>query len=271
MTTRHPEHRLRVVGDYVEFKYWWMTDGPHNCDDCFDCDLYCLDGDITCIAGTGDFRAGLFEADGEYITDDGYEISNSVFQGYKGYQWRFGPNMLAGPTRWVDCTDEVHKTGQTKKKDVSFSDLMSSNDHPKLRDLPGFELPPGEWSLWTIWLERTASDTVEVGITLNDRTYIAEDDSSSGQPSKIDVFAIYMRNGRPYSTWQIEPVCKPPKGDLDGSGFFDWGDVDFFSNWWLRRCVPSNWYCDGCDLNDDSMCNFTDFALFASYFLTGCN
>ncbi len=274
ITTRLPEHRLSVVGDYVEFKYWWMTDGPHDCPDCFGCDPYCLDDDITCIAGTGDFRAGLFEADGEYITDDGYDISSSVFQGYKGYQWRFGPNMLAGPLRieeWCQGYKEVHKTGQTKKKDVSFSDLMKSNDHPKLRDLPGFELPPGEWSLWTIWLERTASDTVEVGITLNDRTYIVEDDSSSGQPSKIDVFAIYMRNGRPYSTCQIEPFCTQPGADYNGDFDVDWKDLDLFGDFWMALCHQSSNHCQGRDLDQNHRVDFKDFAIFASQWGANCD
>jgi hypothetical protein len=208
--TRLPEHRLSQAGDIVELTYWWMTDGDHDCPDCFDCDLYCHDDDITCIAGTSDMRAGLFEADGEYITADGFDVSgSSVFAGYKGYAFRFGPNMRSGPTRWVDCTNEVHKTGNFQKKAESLDNLMYTNDG--LEDyIPGFELPPGEWSLWTISLERLSSSSVRTSITLNDRTYTWTDTDDDDQPQKIDVFAVHMRNHRPYSILALEPLSPPP-------------------------------------------------------------
>ncbi|MHC4212684.1 MAG: Calx-beta domain-containing protein [Planctomycetota bacterium] len=264
IVTRLEEHRLSVVGDYVEFQYWWMSDGQDNCADCFSCDLYCLDDDIRCIAGTSDFRAGLFEADGEYVTDDGFDTSSSIFTGYKGYGWRFGPNMLAGPTRWVDCTGEVHKTGNFAKKPVDSSNLLTSNDG--LEDyIPGFELPPGEWSLWTIWLERTATNTIEVGITLNDRTYIYTDGSSSGQPSKIDVFAIHMRNGRP------EPFCVQPRADYNGDSEVDWKDLDLFGDFWMALCHQSSNHCQGRDLDQSHRIDFKDFAIFASQWGANCD
>ena len=238
--TRIPDHDLSDVGDVVEISYWWLTDGAHNCADCFDCDLYCHDDDITCIAGTSDMRVGLFEADGEYVQADGLGVSNSIFQGYKGYQYRFGPNMLAGPTRWVDCQNEVHKTGQIKKKDVSFSDLLSSNDHPTLRDLPGFELPPGEWTLFTMRLERLSSSSVDVSMTFNNQTYSDTDGSSSGQPQKIDVLAIYMRNGRPYTRLVLDNVCDAiGEADFDGDDAVDGNDLEILGRDWLSTGDPA--------------------------------
>ncbi|MHC4363305.1 MAG: Calx-beta domain-containing protein, partial [Planctomycetota bacterium] len=208
--TRLPEHRFSQAGDMVEISYWWMTDGDHDCDDCFDCDLYCHDDDITCIAGTSDMRAGFFEADGEYVTGDGFDAGgSSIFEGYKGYAFRFGPNMRSGPTRWVDCTGEVHKTGNFQKKPADLDNLMHTNDG--LEDyIPGFELPPGEWSLWTISIERLSSSRVRTSITLNDRTYTWTDTDSGDQPTKIDVFSIYMRNGRPYSISELASTSPPP-------------------------------------------------------------
>jgi hypothetical protein len=211
--TRLPDHRFSQVGDVVELTYWWMSDGDHDCPDCFDCDLYCHDDDITCIAGTSDFRVGLFEADGEYITADGFDVyGSSVFTGYKGYGWRFGPNMKAGPTRWVDCTNEVHKTGMFQKKPVDLSNLLSTNDGLSGNNnlIPGFELPPGEWSLFTIRLERLSSSSVELSITLNDRTYTWTDGDDDDQPQKIDVLAVHMRNGRPYSRLVLDTLWQPP-------------------------------------------------------------
>jgi hypothetical protein len=106
--------------------------------------------------------------------------------------------MMAGPTRWVDCTDEVHKTGMFGKKPVNRSDLMSRNAGLMGR-IPGFELPPGEYSFFSVKLERLSSSSVRLSITLNDRTITHIDDSSEDQPQKIDVFAVSMRNKRPYT------------------------------------------------------------------------
>jgi hypothetical protein len=232
--TRIPDHDLSSPGKVVEISYWWMSDGAHDCPDCFDCDLYCHDDDITCIAGTSDIRVGLFEADGEYVEADGLGVSNSIFNGYKGYQFRFGPNMMAGPTRWVDCTNEVHKTGQIKKKDVGRSDLLSINDHPTLRNLPGFELPPGDWTLFTMRLERLSSSSVSVSMTFDDRTYSTTDGSSSGQPQKIDVLAIYMRNGRPYTRLVLDNVCEGlGDADFNGDDVVDEKDLGVIGQDWL--------------------------------------
>ncbi|MHC4620245.1 MAG: hypothetical protein ACYTEQ_21060 [Planctomycetota bacterium] len=96
------------------------------------------------------------------------------------------------------CWDEVHKTGNICKKPESEDNLMTYN-RGEMAYLPGFNLAPGEWSLWTISIERLSSSSVHLSITLNGRTYTDTDDSSNEQPSKIDVFAIHMRNGRPYS------------------------------------------------------------------------
>ena len=182
----------------MEVSYIWMTDGAHDCPDCFDCELNCWDDDITCIAGTSDMRVGLFEADGEYVESDGLGASDDIFVGYKGYEFRFGPNMRSGPTRWVDCHDEVHKTGQFAKKPADLSNLLSTN--AGLMDaIPGFELPPGQYSLLTMRLQRTSSSSVRMSITLNGRTYTETDNDSNEQPHKIDVLAVHMRNGRPYT------------------------------------------------------------------------
>jgi hypothetical protein len=214
--TRIPPEPLSSAGDKVEVSYWYMSDGKDDCppDSCYNC-IYC-DDDITCIAGTSDFRFGLFQADAEYITADGFNVYDPVFEGYKGYNWRFGPHLQPYPTRWVDCTGEVHKTGNFNKKPQSSSNLMTINegeirdDHGDIQYIPGFDLPPGEWSMITISLERLSSSDVELSITLNDTTYTCTDTSSSEQPTMIDVFGVHMRNGRPYTILALERVGPPP-------------------------------------------------------------
>jgi hypothetical protein len=223
--TRLPDNRLSQVGDIVELTYWWMSDGEGH-ESHPECEIGCqrndegcpcdYDDDIQCVAGTSDFRVGLFEADGEYISADGFEVyGSSIFTGYKGYGWRFGPHMDSYPTRWEDCQEpkpEVHKTGNFQKKPVDLSNLLSTNDGLSGRDnpIPGFELPPGEWSLFTIRLERLSSSSVELSITLNDRTYTWTDGDDDDQPQKIDVLAVHMRNGRPYSRLVLDTPWQPP-------------------------------------------------------------
>jgi len=233
--TRIPEKFLSQAGDVVEVSYYWMTDGAHDCPDCFACPDGCYDDSIECIAGTSDFRVGLFEADGEYVDADGLGTSNDIFVGYKGYEFRFGPNMRSGPTRWVDCTGEVHKTGQFAKKPADLSNLLSTNAG-LMAAIPGFELPPGEYSLFTIRLERLSSSSVKLTITLNDRTYSYTDNSSTDQPHKIDVLAVHMRNGRPYNRLVLAPVFpRGPKGDFNNDCVVDACDLAILSDDWLEE------------------------------------
>jgi hypothetical protein len=196
--TRLPEHRFSQIGDVIEINYIWMTDGDHDCHDCFACPDSCFDDDITCIAGTSDIRVGLFEADGQYVERDGLGIEDDIFRGYKGYNFRFGPNMIKGPNRWVDCTGEVHKTGNFGKKPPDSDTLMKVNEG-LIDYIDGFELAPGQYSPFIVRIERISHGSVRLSITLNGRTQTCIDDDGSNQTQKIDVLAVYMRNGRHYS------------------------------------------------------------------------
>jgi hypothetical protein len=227
--TRIPDQALSQVGHIVQRSYYWLTDGQHDCADCFACPGGCYDDSIECIAGTSDMRVGLFEADGEWVTSDGFSVTgSSIFAGYKGYAWRFGPNMIAGPTRWVDCTSEVHKTGNFQKKSAGLDNLMFTNDG--LTDyIPGFELTPGEWSVLTVKLERTGSSSVSSSITLNDRTYTWTDSSGGDQPSNIDVLAVHMRNNRPYSRLVLGSTTGPDN-DPPSPDPMTWATVPYGSS-----------------------------------------
>jgi len=233
--TRIPEQRLSQTGDAVEMSYIWMTDGAHACTDCFSCDLWCFENDIRCVDGTSDMRVGLFEADGQYVDRDGLGVENTIFDGYKGYNFRFGPNMIKGPNRFTDCHGEVHKTGNFAKKPPGSDSLMKINEG--LMDyIDGFELTPGEYSLFTVRLERTSSSCVKLSITLNGRTQSDTDCSGDDQPTKIDVFGIHMRNGRPYTRLV------------------------------LRSLIPQSCACPG-DLNDDAQIDLEDLQALAGILL----
>jgi len=188
--TSIPTQRLSEVGDIAEMSYMFMSDGPHGCGEgrkkkCLTSDDDdCYENDITCIAGTSDIRIGLYESypDPEDPGD----------RDLRGYNFRFGPNMMAGPTRWIDYKGEVHKTGMFCKGGMSKnSGLMGV--------IPGFELEPGKYSFFRVRLERISSDSILLSIKLNGRTIEYLDDSGENLPESVNVFAVSMRNGRPYT------------------------------------------------------------------------
>ena len=195
---RLPEQRLSRTGDVAKVEFMWMSTGDDIGCDCGDCPG-CFDDDVTCVAGTGDFRMGVFDADGEYVTDDGMGTGSSIFSGYKGYRFRMFPHTSKSSRGFV-CQGESHSAGSIDKRtQIDSSSLVSINNYyTRLRDFRGFALPLGQFSLLSIRMERTSSSRVEVSITLNGVTYSANDTNSSNQPQKIDVFAIMMPNGRPY-------------------------------------------------------------------------
>jgi hypothetical protein len=57
-------------------------------------------------------------------------------------------------------------------------------------------------------LERLSAKTVQLSITLNDRTIRYRDNSAKDQPQKIDVFAVSMRNKRPYTRLVLRALKK---------------------------------------------------------------
>jgi len=233
--TRIPEQDFKDAGDVVEITYIWMTDGYNDCppDSCLTCDR-CSDN-ITCIAGTSDMRVGLFEADGEYVDADGLDVHNTIFEGYKGYNFRFGPNIDEDiPTRWTDCAGEVHKTGMFAKKPQGSDNLMTINEG--LMDyIPGFGLAPGEYSLFTVRIERKSRREVELSITLNGKTY-TDTDSSSGQPQKIDVLAVHMRNGRKYTRLVLRSTKpQPAEADFNKDCIVDGKDLRELTGDWLKE------------------------------------
>ncbi|TFG50755.1 MAG: hypothetical protein E4H40_00635 [Candidatus Brocadiia bacterium] len=188
--TSIPKQRLSKVGDIAEMCYMFMSDGPHGCGEgrnkkCLvSNDDECYENDITCIAGTSDIRVGLYE---EIPNPENPSDTKS-----RGYNFRFGPNMMAGPTRWVDYKGEVHKTGM-------FGNRGMSSNSGLLGVIPGFELEPGKYSFFRVRLERISETSILLSIKLNGRTIEYLDDLGKDMPESIDVFAVSMRNGRPYT------------------------------------------------------------------------
>jgi len=199
-----PEQQLSEPGDVAEFSYLWLSDGPTT--DC-NCHPYsgCIDDDVTCTAGTGDFRAGLFDSHGSgYVTADGME--GEVFRGYRGYKFYISPHVSSKVGRFRDHTGEVHISGGIYKRKDPDGDTMllsKNNNYRRLRIDGGFELPLNTFSPLTIRMERLSRTSLKISITLNGITYTTIDDEAADQPQKIDVFAITFPNARNYTRWVL--------------------------------------------------------------------
>ncbi len=201
---RLPEQRLSQPGDVAEFSYLWLSDGQT-----IDCNCMpfsgCIDDDVTCTAGTGDFRAGLFDSCGKgYITADDSE--DEVFRGYRGYKFYSSPHVSSQVGRFRDHTGEVHISGGIYKRKDPDNDTMllsKNNNYRRLRVNGGFDLPLNEFGKWTLRLERLDADTLLISISLNGVTYTCTDDVADDQPQKIDVFAITFPNARNYTRWVL--------------------------------------------------------------------
>jgi len=201
---RIPEQRLSRPGDIAEFSYLWLSDGPTT-----DCNCMpfsgCIDHDVTCTAGTGDFRAGLFDSDGRgYVTADGMEGEADVFRGYKGYKFYISPHVSRNVGRFKDHNGEVHISGSICKRKHPSADTMllcKNNNYKRLKITGDYELPLNTFSLFRARLERMDTDLVKISVTLNDITYTTIDDDPKDQPAKIDVFAITFPNARNYTRW----------------------------------------------------------------------
>jgi len=206
IVVRIPEQRLSRTGDVAEFSYLWLSDGPTT-----DCNCMpfsgCIDDDVTCTAGTGDFRAGLFDSSGHgYVTADGMGGESEIFRGYMGYKFYLSPHVSSKVGRFKDQNGEVHISGSICKRKHPNDDTMllcKNNNYKRLRIDGGFELPLGKFRLWKLRIKRLDSNTLLISITLNGITYTAIDDEPENQPQKIDVFAITFPNARNYTRWVL--------------------------------------------------------------------
>jgi len=165
----------------------------------------CIDHDVTCTAGTGDFRAGLFDSHGRgYITAD--DMEGEVFRSYRGYKFYLSPHVSSKVGRFRDHTGEVHISGGIYKRKNPDNDTMllcKNSNYKRLRINGGFDLPLNTFSLLTMRLERLSEESLKISITLNGITYTTTDDEPKDQPQKIDVFAITFPNARNYTRWVL--------------------------------------------------------------------
>ena len=163
----------------------------------------CIDDDVTCTAGTGDFRAGLFDsAGGATVTTDGMGVEADAYRGYMGYKFYLSPHVSRKVTRFKNHSGEVHISGGIYKRRHPSENTMLLNkngNYRRLRVDGGFDLPLNTFSLLTLRMERLSLSSLRISITLNGITYTAVDNEPKNQPQKIDVFAMEYPNARNYT------------------------------------------------------------------------
>jgi hypothetical protein len=238
------DHPLDSAGDVVEFRYLFLSDGDANMpgcttfdgsvcrDNCSECPMEgsthpCHqigcdhDDDIACLAGTGDFRVGVFDSNGRgKVADHGFGEKNDLFAGYLGYQWRFHPH-ICDVKRYTelksDCDTESHTNVTAWKRaepaiDPCSEELLGDCDpRPWSRIFDPvaacFDLTPNTFGELLLRLERLDDDRIRIQFKFNGvGTFEVVDDDDSNQPSKIDVLAIHFSNARPYRIVQLKKL-----------------------------------------------------------------
>jgi len=209
IVVRLPDQRLSEAGDVAEFTYKWLSDGPTTGCDCMPLSG-CIDDDVTCAAGTGDFRMGLFDSSGGgYVNADGGGGENEVFRGYRGYKFYVSPHVSKDAGRRLDQNGETHIPGSICKRKHPSADSMLLNknfNYTRMKITGGYDLPLNTFSVLTLRLERLDNNSIQTSITLNDITYTAIDNDPAHQPQNIDVFAISYPNARNYTRLVLDPT-----------------------------------------------------------------
>ena len=211
--------KISSPGDVAEFRVLWKSSGEILGRDCRE--KLCHDDCVICLAGTGDFRMGLFDSSGgRRVRRDGEGLESDVFKGWRGYQWRFSPHLQAGePKRWYepkpDGSRESHTNTRFWKRvtPADRSPLASRKSWSTMGYEPfagGFEVPQNEFRLLSFKIKRKSATHITVSITLNGKTFTRTDNDPNNQPEKIDTFAIHMPNARPYH----KVILAPAKGFL---------------------------------------------------------
>lgn len=247
LTVRIPEQRLNQAGDVAEFRLTWSSTGDSGCECANVTDYYgyfCNDDAVDCLAGTGDFRMGLFDSsDQGYVESDGLGLEPSIFSGYLGYAWRFFPHLDPNTIERVyqhkdDGTKESHTNlSFWERTNPSLNSLLSTSNSYNRMGGPvagGFDLPLGAEAVLTLRLERLSASSVRIVINFNGYQFEKTDTTSTYQPQKIDVFAIQFPNARPYDYVKFDVLTTGLDGDFNSDCVVDACDLSVLAGDWLE-------------------------------------
>ena len=194
LAVHFPARQLQRKGDRVEFVVLMKCEGKTTGEP---------DDNIVKCAGTGDFRAGLFDTSGrKKVTADDFNGSD-VFHGHRGYHVRIFPCVSSKAKRWVQEGGESHVPGGFFKRVGTDAESLFSptarSANRRMRKISGYDVPVGEFAKLTLKMERTGDDEVEFTAAMGNISYTAKDKHEQSQPRKIDLFVIQFPNSRPYT------------------------------------------------------------------------
>eukprot|EP00899_Mesostigma_viride_P007952 jgi/Mesvir1/17158/Mv07583-RA.1 len=217
--THFPPESLTHVGDKVVKRVRWMSGGGNQCpSELFEqkgsyCKgaMPCAHFSVQCLAGTGDFRIGLFDSrshelgEKQLVRADGITEStryggiNRVlraepFARYRGYHFRIYPHLSRYAEKYYD-----EEGGTGSHVPCSIYRKVEPDLFDKFRvHYPGsgcFELPLDTWGTLEISIERAGEQQFRVSLSMNGLGYTLLDDWAAG--GAVSAEAEYMRYHKP--------------------------------------------------------------------------
>jgi hypothetical protein len=193
-----------TVGDSIKKRLRWMSLGQNTCPaDNYSDGKYCK-GDwpcahhsVNCLAGTGDFRIGLFDSlteEAGYITDDGFadanqfaelnrQLSAPPFDKFRGYHFRISPHVSVNAREYTDPDTGAHTPGgfyvKRDPRSTLFSDThvgggVGKGDH----QMGGFALQQGGLRRGA-QLSKSPQLLSESGVQLGESTQLLSESSTT--------------------------------------------------------------------------------------------
>jgi len=235
--TQFPEERISEVGDVVVKKFEWMSDGKNKCpaseysNGNWCKGVECAHRSVSCLAGTGDFRIGLYDSKSDtnntgQITEDGFanstkyggmckQLQSAPFRLFRGYHYRIYPHISSTAEKYVH-----EKTGGHVPCGFYFKGASKAMYGKKRINQEGngcFELGLGQWSTLVLSINRTSETSMVLGMEMNGHAFytthhwILGSGNDTYIPNHIDTVAIMYPNGRRYYyvEWAM-PGSNPP-------------------------------------------------------------
>jgi len=212
-----PEQSIGKVGEVA--RYCWLYKGQGQ-------DKGSYVENICERYGSGDLRLAMLDLGNKYMSlDKQYTRNDEIFCGSKGYQARLSPHV---PTdqRADKWAIRVNPTGDNCHSPVDWGGCWGFATY-----FNGHGVPVGEFTPMIITLARTADDTVEFSVTMNNEKHTMVDkdkfpissnkekmESLYGegsynvvvvedyQPRKINTMALYFANQRPFDLITLAPM-----------------------------------------------------------------
>jgi len=176
--------------------------------------------------GSGDLRLSMLDLNGKTMSlDKQYTRNDEVFCGSKGYQARLSPHVPINQRadKWAT---RVNPSGDNCHSPVDWGGCWGFPTY-----FNGHGVTVGEFTPMIVNLTKTADDTIEFSVTMNDQKHTMVDKDKSPyasnkekmeslygegsynvqvvpgyQPRQIDTMAFYFANQRPFDLITLAPL-----------------------------------------------------------------